>query len=249
MAVHVAILKWPYIGLILDGSKTMESRLTKTARSPYQKIKPGERIFFKASSGPYLATAVADTVAFYDKLTPRKVAALSKHFNKKIRGQPDYWKAKRDSRYATLITLRGIKPTATGPKIPPSRGKAWFVLDSESSPKSFQVILTEGALRNRYVRVPLGTHHFPPSAYGGVKVAQAGKPISLVMPNGDTVRTDLIRGGMFRWRGWGYYFLDHQMQPDDAVRFVQLTPRRYRVSFVEHYNGPRTNRNRKATGS
>ena len=63
MPVHVAILLRPYIKLILSGRKTVESRLTITPRAPFEGIKPGDRIFFKASAGPYMATAVADAVA------------------------------------------------------------------------------------------------------------------------------------------------------------------------------------------
>jgi len=239
MADHVAILKWPYAQMILDGQKTVECRLTRTARAPYGCIKAGERIIFKVSSGPFIATAIASKVEFSDNLTPKKVASLRQRFNHAIHGDDAFWASKCDSRYATLIHLRDVKRTAQAPKLPPSRGRAWFVLDQARSSKSFRIVLTPGAIRNGYVRIPQTTHRFPPSVYGGSKSAQAGRSITLVMPDGHNIRTDILRGTMLRWRGWGGYFRDYQIHPGDAIRFAQLTPWRYRISFIEQYPGKR----------
>ena len=237
MPVHVAILKWPYLRQILLGQKTMESRLTKTARTPYRQIEPGQRIYFKASGGPFQATAIADTVVFYDQLTSKQINALRVAFNQAICGDDDYWQSKRHSRYATQITLRDVAPIAVGPKMPPSRGLAWFVLDDAAGPNLFQIILTEGAIRNGYLRVPNNIHRFPESSYA--TTSHPGYPVTLIMPDGHTIKTDLVRGTMFRWRGWGAYFTEFQIHAGDAVCFVQLSPRRYRVSFVECYKGKR----------
>lgn len=239
MAVHVAILKWPYIRLILDGQKTVESRFTKTARPPYRCVRPGETIYFKASSGPYMAKAVAGRVVSHDNLTPTKVNTLRKQYNRSIRGDDEFWRSKRTSRYATLIQIRDIERITTGPTLPPSHGLAWFVLDRAAPPKSFHVMLTAGAIRNGYLRVPKTLYEFPPSVYGGKKVSQSGRPVTLIMPDRIEVRTDICGGSMFRWRGWGGYYRDYQMSPGDAVRLVQLTPWRFRVDFVECYGGVR----------
>ncbi len=68
MAQHVAILYKRYIDLILAGRKTVESRLTKGLIEPYGRIEPGDRIWFKVTSGPFMATAIADAVAFHEGL-------------------------------------------------------------------------------------------------------------------------------------------------------------------------------------
>lgn len=135
MPSHVAIL-WPqYIRLILSGKKTVESRLTITSRPPYRAIKPGDRIYFKASSGPFLATAVAGKVEFHEGLTPDKIDGLRKRHNDAVCGDAEFWERKRDSRYATFITLCDIKPIADfdAPRIKPSRGLAWFVIDNSAT--------------------------------------------------------------------------------------------------------------------
>lgn len=91
MSVHVAILLPRYLRMILSGKKTTESRLTKTARAPYQAIESGERIFFKASSGPYMATAIARSVTFHDALTPSRVARMKSKLNHAVCGDDAYW--------------------------------------------------------------------------------------------------------------------------------------------------------------
>jgi len=253
MPIHVAILRAPYPKLILDGRKTIESRLTKQPLEPFQKISTGERIFIKQSSGPFVATAIAGAVHFFDQLTRPKVAALKTRFNEAVCGDDEFWEWKRDSRFASFIELTQVQPWDRGPKMKPSSGLAWFVLPDALSPRvpvMFEVRLTQGAIKNHYVRVPLNVHTFDHSHYGGSTAADASKPITLVFPDGTQIQTDLVggktrrwcngvlnrmgmlRGHMIRWRGWHAYFTAHHMLPGDAVRFVEREHGEYGVSFV-----------------
>ncbi len=179
LMLHVAILLKPYIQLILSGAKTLESRLTVTPRTPYRRIAPGERIYFKASSGPYMATAIAGAVEFHENLTPSRIEALRRRHNAAVRGQPEYWKFKRSSRYATFIRLRDVRATSTGPEMPPSRGPAWFTLPEPTTapkpaplPEAFDIKLTRSAFTTRVLRVPLRIHRFDSSVYGGTTAAK-----------------------------------------------------------------------------
>lgn len=219
MAIHVAILKPAYIRAILDGRKTIESRLTIQDRPPYGVIHPGERLFIKASGGPFMATAIAGKVTQFSGLTPRRVEALQRRYRKRVGGDHAYWRSKRQSRFAVFIELRGVGPLEIGPTYPKVNMRAWHVLDDASSPL-LETTLTEGAIRNRYLR--LGKGH---------AAAETATPIVLQMPDGQTIHTEIARGSMLRWRGWGAYYDQHQMRPGDRVCFVAIDPRTYRVSF------------------
>ena len=179
MAVHVAILMKRYIDLILQGHKTVESRLTKTPRAPFGVIEPNDRIYFKCSAGPYMATAVAGDVESCKDLTPDKVSALCRKHNQAVCGDDQYWQAKRESRYATFMQLRDVEPIDFGPPLAPSSGIAWFLCQPDPLPESCFATLTDGALRNCYVRVP------------GLPVAENGDriclPIELTMPDGQVI--------------------------------------------------------------
>ncbi len=271
MPIHVAILRPPYPQLILDGRKTIESRLTKTDLVPYNAIRPGERIFIKQTSGPFVAMAIAGEVHFFDRLTPAKVAELKARFNHQVCGDDAFWQWKRDSNFATFIELTKVQPIDRGPRMKPSSGLAWFVLPDALAPRvpavlpdepvsglrrMFDVTLTAGAIRNHYIRVPRKAHEFEAKHYGGKTVAEAGEPITLIMPDGTRIETDLVgnettqprgfgmwfrnflrktdseQSCMIRWRGWHPWFMAYHMLPGDVVRFVEHRRGEYGVSFV-----------------
>ena len=140
--IHVAILLKPYLDLILQGKKTVESRLTKDARDPFENIEPGERIYFKQSSGPFMATAIADHVLFESNLTPKRINEIRRDYNDQICGETSYWNWKRGSRYCTLIWLRDVSGAKIAKATP--RGDAPVFLRVEgASTNNIQVTDTD----------------------------------------------------------------------------------------------------------
>lgn len=235
MPIHIAILIRPYPQLILEGRKTIESRLTIRPLAPFKAIEPGERIFFKQSSGPFAATATAGETFFFDSLTPAKVTELKHRFNREVCGEDQFWHWKRDAKYATFIRLRDVLPTGVGPAMEPSRGPAWFVLPDNAAadvPLPFEIALTAGAIRNSYLRVPRKDIALPPRHYGGNTVALAGEPLRLLLPDGEAIDTDVVSNQMIRWRGWRDIYQQQNMQPGDRVRFVPIAAGQYRVQCV-----------------
>ncbi|HBG78289.1 MAG TPA: hypothetical protein DDW84_05505 [Phycisphaerales bacterium] len=124
---HLVILKKQYLDKILDGSKTIESRLTKGKCPPFDCVSPGDVLFFKESAGMVVAKAQAATVKQFSELTPQAIAKLKTEYNARICGDDEYWQLKADSKYATLIKLKNVET------IPPRRiykkdWRAWVVL-------------------------------------------------------------------------------------------------------------------------
>jgi len=218
MAIHVAILHLPYLQRLLDGRKTIESRLMKNAVVPFGQVTTGERIFFKASAGPFMATAVAHQVEQFDNLTPAKIDALQTRYNSAIWGDDAYWHRKRSCRFGVLIHLREVEPLSIGPRYTSNPWRAWHVLDEQASPL-LDATLTAGAIRNRYVTLPRVSDELRRSG------------LTLELPDGQKVPTQISRGKMLRWRGWGKWFLAYDVKPGDKVRFVALGRRRYAVTF------------------
>ena len=220
MPIHVAILKKPYIDLVVDGQKTVESRLTQNALPPYRMIQLGERIYFKESCGPFRAMGVADTVEFHEGLTPSEVNAIRRKWNDRICGDDAYWKLKANRRYASLISLRDVEPIDFAPRFTKSNGLAWFVLDETCDPM-FETVVTRGAIRNGYLSVPPAVHAFPASGF------------ELELPDGQRIKTEIARGGMMRKRGWLAIYKSHGVRVGDRVRFVQTGRHRYRILFPD----------------
>lgn len=229
--LHVAILRKPYLDLILSGTKTVESRLTRTLLPPFKAVTPGDRIYFKQSCGPFRAMARAGRAEYHADLCPGKVDALRRRHNGSVCGDESYWQSKSSARYASLISLEQVVPIDAGPAMPPSRGRAWFVLDRNADP-CFDVTVTGGALRNGYIYIPRRLHRFHEDAYGKAGGSQRGRAIKLLLPAGETIHSDVLHQGRFRWRGWATWFRRHQAQVGDVVRFMQLAPYCYRIMLI-----------------
>ena len=92
------------------------------------------------------------------------------------------------------------------------------LLDEALSPVRDGVI-TAGALRNRYAMLP------------GVKGSsiKAGMAVTLDLPDGERVVTQLAAGRRLRWRGWAQVYDAAGAQPGDTLRYVAVAPGRYTV--------------------
>ncbi len=156
--IHIAILLKPYLDMILDGSKTVECRLTVQARAPFEMIEPGERIYFKQSAGPFRAVAAAEHVLCEGDITRKRLAQIKRDYNHLIRGDAAFWRNKAGSNFVTLIWLRDVQPCDHGPAIPPSQGAAWIVLENDMAWRKMSPTLFESAatLEAHSSRVPAG---------------------------------------------------------------------------------------------
>lgn len=129
---HLVILKKPYLDAIIDGTKTVESRLTKGKIQPFGCIEPGDKLFFKQTSGPVRATAIAAAVKSFENLTPAKIAELKDKYNRYILGNDEYWELKSDCPFCVLTRIESVKlidPIWINKK----DWRAWVVLTKEKN--------------------------------------------------------------------------------------------------------------------
>ena len=165
-----------------------------------------------------MATALAGKVHYVSDMQPKVVQKMRKRYDKQIGGDDAYWEMKRDSRFATLIELKKIEPIDVGPKYKVAYMKAWYVLDDCLSPVRDWTI-TPGAIRNRYACLPTAEK----------STMQPGKPITLELPDGEMVKTELARSRMVRWRGWGPVYESAGAKAGDVLRFIAMGPGQYSV--------------------
>jgi ASC-1-like (ASCH) protein len=238
--IHVAIMMKRYLDLVLEGTKTVECRLTRQARDPYEAIEPGERIYFKQSAGPYRATALAEHVMFESGLTPRRIKQIQRDYNDLLCGDEGFWRWKRDSLFCTLIWLADVEPTDSGPEIPPLQGRAWLALEEEpawrrrdGADPSFSITITEGNLRHGSLYVTGVLDRFPDWAIGGRTKRQAARPLQLILHEGPTVETDIVgpRKGL-RTRVWRSWFKRHGARAGDCVMFTPVDEGTYFVGLA-----------------
>jgi ASC-1-like (ASCH) protein len=106
---HLVILKKPYIDAILEGRKTVESRLTMTRRAYWRRILYGDRLFLKQSSGPVVATATVTKVRYYENLTEKQIGQIKSRYNQHISADDGYWRSRSRCRWGALVWLGDVK--------------------------------------------------------------------------------------------------------------------------------------------
>ncbi len=116
---HLAIMKksWELTQKILSGKKKIESRWYKARHSPWDRIKPGETIYFKDSGEPVKIKAEVGKVLQFSGLNPEKVGELLEKYGRddgmekeKI---PEFFEMFKDKKYCMLIFLKN--PQRIGP--------------------------------------------------------------------------------------------------------------------------------------
>lgn len=131
-AAHLAIVHRDFLRMILDGSKTAEARLSKTRRLPYRGLREGERIYFKPPGGAICAHATAERVHRFEIAGEADLRRIRGRFWAMLGGSvaDDYWVAKANARYATIVELAGVTPVDAAPAwYRPARDRsAWRLL-------------------------------------------------------------------------------------------------------------------------
>ena len=85
-AVHLAVLIEPYLGYILEGRKTVESRFSSKRIPPFNSVDGGDVVLLKRSSGPIVGICQVQTRWFY-QLDPRTWAEIRAQFTKALCAQ------------------------------------------------------------------------------------------------------------------------------------------------------------------
>jgi ASC-1-like (ASCH) protein len=250
--IHIAVLLRPYLDLMLRGEKTVECRLTRTSRDPFERVEPGERIYFKQSAGPFAASAIVEHALFESNLSPRRVSEIKRDYNHLIKGADEYWRLKRGSEYCSLIWLKDVQAVTSGPAIRPLQGVAWLCLEEEPAwrrveandpiqnkgvrplfREPFAIEITAGNIKNNTLYATSAIERFPEWAIGGASKADAGEPMTLMLLEGPTVQTDIVGGRkLLRTRVWGGWFRKHGAKPGDRVIFTPMNEATYFVGLA-----------------
>ena len=124
--VHLAVMVEPFLGYILDGKKSIESRFSKHAIAPFYQIESGDLVLLKLTGGPVMGCFDTDTVEFV-ALNHEERDRLQRHYSVAICADSDFWRARQDKRYATLVGVRNVHKLEPAP-VTKSDRRGWVVL-------------------------------------------------------------------------------------------------------------------------
>lgn len=109
--LHLAILQPPYLDLINEGTKTIESRFSTKRTAPYGKVAVGDLVLLKETGQPVTNYFYVAEVAMLDLAqTPVEVVRQQYADGIQAQNEDDFWRDRQLSRYATLLTVgeRGV---------------------------------------------------------------------------------------------------------------------------------------------
>ncbi len=98
----------PYLGMVLSGAKTVESRFSMNKSAPYDQAGAGDVLLWKRSSGPVVGWAVVTRAEFH-LLSEATWPEVRQH-GRAIGVGPEFWEAMRGKRYASLLFLGPTRP-------------------------------------------------------------------------------------------------------------------------------------------
>lgn len=126
--VHVAIVMTEYAEAILAGRKTIEARLTRSRRVPHGRVRRGDVVLFKARGGSYRARAVVREAVTMEGLTRAGVRTIRERYDRAIGATPEFWRLKRNARFATLVSLERVERIESGPVLGHAGRNGWVML-------------------------------------------------------------------------------------------------------------------------
>jgi hypothetical protein len=124
--VHLAVMVEPFLSYILGGKKSIESRFSKHAIAPFYQIEPDDLVLLKLSGGPVVGCFDTDTVEFV-ALNEEERDRLQRHYSVAICADGDFWHARQDKRYATLVGVNNVHMLEPAP-VAKSDRRGWVVL-------------------------------------------------------------------------------------------------------------------------
>lgn len=118
VSLHLAVLLEPFLGLLMDGTKTIESRFSRVRCAPYGCLNEGDVVAVKKAGGPVVGAFIAGPVTSC-RLTGHRLDELRELYSAQIcaTGQ-EFWAERADCTYATLVEVTHIRslPAVAFPK-------------------------------------------------------------------------------------------------------------------------------------
>jgi len=106
--LHLAVMTGPYLELIRTGTKTVESRFHRQRRSPLFTAESGDVVVFRQSGKPADVAAVLDAAVYLD-LCEHDIGTVRSTWAGRIGcDDDDFWRARADARWASLLTLGAL---------------------------------------------------------------------------------------------------------------------------------------------
>lgn len=124
--LHLGVFHEPYLTYVLEGQKTVESRLGVTKQPPFGRVRRGDILLVKRCSGPIVALAHVSDVWYYE-LEGRGLQSVLERFGTSLCLEDGFIQAKASAAFATLMRLSHVHQLSDV-KVNKRDRRGWVVL-------------------------------------------------------------------------------------------------------------------------
>ncbi len=141
MTKHLAILSQPFLDLILDGKKTIESRFSKVRCAPHGVVKTGDIVLMKKPGGKVLGQFTVGKVLYFPDITPEQFEHVKSHAKEICADyDPHFWETRTAARYVTLMSVLDVVRYETPMSVAKKDKRGWAVIPEIYQPTLFDTI-------------------------------------------------------------------------------------------------------------
>lgn len=130
--IHLGIFIEPYLQLIIEGKKTIESRFSVNQCSPFGKVSKGDVLLLKRSGGPIVAICLINDAWFYHLNKELWSEIKEVHAKALCIEDPEFWQQKVNSNYATLMRVKNVH-SMSPINFEKSDRRGWVVLSCKNT--------------------------------------------------------------------------------------------------------------------
>ncbi len=129
--IHIAVMAEPFLSLVLNGKKTVESRFSLHRVAPYRRVQTGDLVLMKA--GPIVGCFTVKWAQYFD-LTVDSVESIRKTYGDEICSDEPFWQQAATKRYVSLLGVTDVR-RLTPVTISKTDRRGWVSQKAETSSK------------------------------------------------------------------------------------------------------------------
>lgn len=130
-ALHLAIFVEPFLGYILEGKKTVESRFSSNECPPFGVAREGDIVLLKKAGGSICGISMLSKVWHY-RIAEGDLQLLRTRFGDAMcAGGDEFWVARQKATCASLMLLANTRPIV-GVNVDKRDRRGWVVLRERS---------------------------------------------------------------------------------------------------------------------
>jgi hypothetical protein len=107
VGIHLAIFVEPYLGFLLQGKKTIESRFSVNRHAPFEQVERGDILVLKKTSGPVCGLCRVGNVWFY-RLDASTWPEIERFAEALCMDGSAFWEKKKAASFATLMQVDNV---------------------------------------------------------------------------------------------------------------------------------------------